>query len=398
MSFKEAVFTCFFKKCTTFCGRASRSELWWFYLFIFVLIAILHPNNSFAGLFEDDDLSKLKKITVDNYYNKNLIGRTNITLGEAIDRYKYFDGEWIVDKDQYGNKLIIYSSKYDIINWSIQRNAITANELIEYLSDILDDKYEMTYNLVFNAADYNFLGCQVILNNELYAVINANENIFSTIYTNNLLPFRRHQVSIQEINNNVANELFNDERYFTVKCILENNEKLLDTSYYYGHATIKARNQSNYNTENLNRIYFSIKINDIEYDDDKRSIILDTEINIYYLNNENIEKIETSNLKNVLDSGECELVQKLEQKFYFSKRNFDRDFKWNISEMEFIPLGNNDTLKCNQIFQRIDKNSGGNIDRISSIHYDVDYFTIREFYLNLDSEKNTALRNKLLLK
>lgn len=37
MSFKEAVFTCFFKKGTTFRGRASRSEFWWVYLFCIII-------------------------------------------------------------------------------------------------------------------------------------------------------------------------------------------------------------------------------------------------------------------------------------------------------------------------------------------------------------------------
>ncbi len=40
MSFGQAVSTCF-KKYATFSGRASRSEFWWFFLFIYVVGIIL---------------------------------------------------------------------------------------------------------------------------------------------------------------------------------------------------------------------------------------------------------------------------------------------------------------------------------------------------------------------
>ena len=44
MGFKDAVATCLAQKYATFSGRASRSEYWWFYLFIIlVLFALVLP-------------------------------------------------------------------------------------------------------------------------------------------------------------------------------------------------------------------------------------------------------------------------------------------------------------------------------------------------------------------
>ena len=41
MNFKEAVTTCLREKFATFSGRASRSEFWFFYLFVIIVYAIL---------------------------------------------------------------------------------------------------------------------------------------------------------------------------------------------------------------------------------------------------------------------------------------------------------------------------------------------------------------------
>ena len=41
MNFKEAVTTCLREKFATFSGRASRSEFWFFYLFLIIVYAIL---------------------------------------------------------------------------------------------------------------------------------------------------------------------------------------------------------------------------------------------------------------------------------------------------------------------------------------------------------------------
>ena len=50
MTFKEAIFTCLFKKSTTFRGRASRSEFWWFYLFcVIIFIPVLLLDVLFNG-------------------------------------------------------------------------------------------------------------------------------------------------------------------------------------------------------------------------------------------------------------------------------------------------------------------------------------------------------------
>lgn len=41
MEFMEAVKTVFLKKYATFSGRASRSEFWWFMLFIYLMLLVL---------------------------------------------------------------------------------------------------------------------------------------------------------------------------------------------------------------------------------------------------------------------------------------------------------------------------------------------------------------------
>ena len=50
MGFRDAIRVCLTKKYATFSGRASRSEYWFFYLFTFVLFAILQliASNSTA--------------------------------------------------------------------------------------------------------------------------------------------------------------------------------------------------------------------------------------------------------------------------------------------------------------------------------------------------------------
>ena len=49
MSFGQAISTCF-KKYVTFSGRASRSEFWWFFLFVYVVGAVLYFIDSAMGL------------------------------------------------------------------------------------------------------------------------------------------------------------------------------------------------------------------------------------------------------------------------------------------------------------------------------------------------------------
>lgn len=51
MTFFESISTCF-SKYATFTGTATRSEFWWFYLFIVLVTAILTANNEMlANLF-----------------------------------------------------------------------------------------------------------------------------------------------------------------------------------------------------------------------------------------------------------------------------------------------------------------------------------------------------------
>ncbi|WP_039018361.1 DUF805 domain-containing protein [Halocynthiibacter namhaensis] len=60
MGFKEAIRTCLFEKYITFSGRASRSEYWWFYLFlvlclatfaiIFAVVMSMQPSNTAIGV------------------------------------------------------------------------------------------------------------------------------------------------------------------------------------------------------------------------------------------------------------------------------------------------------------------------------------------------------------
>ena len=49
MTFKDAVSTCF-GKYATFRGRASRSEMWWFHLFIYILILPLVGIGMFLAI------------------------------------------------------------------------------------------------------------------------------------------------------------------------------------------------------------------------------------------------------------------------------------------------------------------------------------------------------------
>ncbi len=54
MGFTEAITTCLTKKYATFSGRASRSEYWWFYLFLtfgpIVIIGLLYSIFDIAGI------------------------------------------------------------------------------------------------------------------------------------------------------------------------------------------------------------------------------------------------------------------------------------------------------------------------------------------------------------
>lgn len=50
MQFSEAVKTCLIQKPFTFSGRASRSEYWWFYLFLFVLSIILQNLGTIGNI------------------------------------------------------------------------------------------------------------------------------------------------------------------------------------------------------------------------------------------------------------------------------------------------------------------------------------------------------------
>lgn len=49
MGFGQAISTCF-KKYVSFSGRASRSEFWWFFLFVYIVAAILYFVDSATGL------------------------------------------------------------------------------------------------------------------------------------------------------------------------------------------------------------------------------------------------------------------------------------------------------------------------------------------------------------
>ena len=49
MSFGQAISTCF-RKYATFSGRARRSEFWWFFLFVYVVSAILYVIGGALGL------------------------------------------------------------------------------------------------------------------------------------------------------------------------------------------------------------------------------------------------------------------------------------------------------------------------------------------------------------
>ena len=49
MSFGQAISTCF-KKYVTFSGRASRSEFWYFFLFVYIFAAIFYFIDSATGL------------------------------------------------------------------------------------------------------------------------------------------------------------------------------------------------------------------------------------------------------------------------------------------------------------------------------------------------------------
>lgn len=44
MTFGESIKTCFQRYAAFFSGRASRSEFWWFYLFLVILVGLLLVN------------------------------------------------------------------------------------------------------------------------------------------------------------------------------------------------------------------------------------------------------------------------------------------------------------------------------------------------------------------
>lgn len=348
---------------------------------IAAIMAVFYINNSYAGFFEDDDISKLKEITMDNFYDINKYGKTRVTINEALKRYQYFeDGEWLTDEDQYGNKIVAYRAKYDFNNLFKERNkGLRVNnqfkdDLLQYVSKNLNDKYEMLCVLIFNAIDYNFLGCQIIINNELYGgVVQRFEYFFNSIYENKPIPFS--YVGIQLFNKDIENNIWKDERYFGSKFLLINDKEILDVPLRVT-PQIKVKNMSEYNFSSFRDVSCSIEVDDIEYVDSERMIFLDTTVYVYFFN----ERTINTTLKQALDSGKCELVQKIKQKFYLSKRNFDRSFPWEITDAEFLPLENSGVLSCLQFFHGLRGT-------------DISLFTLYP-----DNEKNKALREKLILK
>ena len=61
MNFQTSVKTCF-KKYTTFGGRASRSEFWYFYLFILILSSITKFIDTFILGYHSEELGTTGEI------------------------------------------------------------------------------------------------------------------------------------------------------------------------------------------------------------------------------------------------------------------------------------------------------------------------------------------------